>query len=142
MGVWWWVMLVEQKINFTHKHQISKTYQQSVWIHAVWTCIIKKGKYKTCYTSHYWSYKMDVWMFDRQDGEKRRKNHAMAHMIILFWLDVQYMGWEKIEGDSHLESIIQITLSLITNPAHFIWSDLVDKWWNYGYQTVYFWYLG
>ena len=73
---WWWVTLAEK-----------------IWIHgAVWTC-----KIQTCYTSYHWSYKLD-WMYDIQDGEKWRKIHTTAHMIILFWMDVQYMGWGENEG--------------------------------------------
>ena len=73
--------------------KFQKTYWQSVWIHgAVWTC-----KIQTCYKSCHWPYKLD-WMYDIQDGEKWRKIHAMVHMIILFWPDVQYMGWGENEG--------------------------------------------
>jgi len=47
-----------------------------------------------------------------------------------------------MKEDSRLEPIIRIILIFNTNPANFIWSNSVQKWWSYGHQTINFRYLG
>ena len=69
--------------------------------------------------SHYWSYKMvglDVW-YTGWGKMKKESCYGPYDNIILTGCTIYGMG-KKIKGDSRLESIIQITLSLITNPAH------------------------
>jgi len=67
----WWVTLVQWNKNFTHKGQISKTYQWSVWIHGLsGHVLLKRENIKHVIQATIDHIKWMDWMYDIQDGGK------------------------------------------------------------------------